>query len=162
MSFLKDNKHIIWLVGIIAVLFTIISIINRKYRIEPMEFLNYELQKFPVIVLSQPNPDGFYIVPEESIKIAGNTPYGYIFRRYIYKAEFFFEPIQVEYKIAGNEYFTRPSVVTTSDLELMLFPDDTLLIDRKDFHFFACPWYENAVEKKLDKLKSLKQHKKVD
>jgi len=162
MSYLKNNKYIIWLVVIIAVLFTIIGILNRKYRIEPMDYLNAELQKSSAVILSQPNPEGFYKVPEESIKIAGNTPYGYIFRRYIYKAEFFFEPIQVEYKIANNEYFIRPSVVTTSDLELMLFPDDTLYIDKNEFHFFACPWYENAVDKKLVKLKSLKQHKKID
>jgi len=162
MSYLKNNKFILWLIGIITILFIIITILNRKYRIEPMNYLNAELQKSSVFVLSQPNSVGFYRVPDESIKIAGKTPYGYIFRRYVYKNEFFFEPIQVEYKIANNEYFIRPSVVTTSDLEMMLFPDDTLYIDRKDFHFFACPWYENAVGKKINRLNSLKKQKKVD
>jgi len=162
MDFLKNNKYIIWLTGTIVILFIVIIILNHKYRIEPMEYLNYELRKFPVIVLSQPNTDGFYNIPEESIKIAGNTPYGYVFRRYVYKNEIFFEPVQVEYKIIDNDYYVRQSVITTSDLELMLFPNDTLYIDIKKFHFFASPWYENAVEKKLDKLNALKQHKKVN
>ena len=159
MDTLKKNIYIIGFTLLIVILFMAVFFLNRRYRIEPMEYLNYELKDSPVSILNSPDSDGFYQIPEGTIKIAGNTPYGYVFRRHVLDHEFFFEPIQVEYKLVNNAYFVRPSIVITSDLELMLFPNDTLYVSRKEFHFFACPWYEKAVKKKLNKLNTLKHQK---